>query len=389
MVSQDALSQITRAEIDTQVATARKHGRSIREFLRKAKEMATLDEEIAASCMYCLPRGGKKIEGPSARLAEIVAVAWTNLRSGARVISMDKSFLTAQGFAHDLESNVATTIEVQRRITDSKGRRYNDDMIVVTGNAASSIALRNAVFKIVPKAYWSQVYAAARATAIGDAKTLVSRRQAAVDYFAKMGVSLQQILDVLGRRGLDDVTLDDIAILAGIKTAIKDGDTTIENAFTPKQDAEQKAGLPNGRQSIRPNGNGSKSEDMSEPASVPKKKHRPADRDAFVDELMKEVKASTDDDVREALLNEARAAEQLIGPENLDLITETIAAMRTPAKKEQDPEQLVDRLKNAIRATKDTKKLAELREETQSYGQLIDAKTMEYLLSLIDARLKK
>jgi hypothetical protein len=44
--------------------------------MRRAQEMATLTPEIAASCIYALPRDGKTIEGPSARFAEVMMHAW-------------------------------------------------------------------------------------------------------------------------------------------------------------------------------------------------------------------------------------------------------------------------------------------------------------------------
>ncbi len=104
-------------------------------------------------------------------------------------------------------------------------------MIGVTANAACSIALRNAVLKGIPKAFWKPIYDAARATAIGDAKTLTSKRHVMLDYFGKMGVSNEQIFTFLEVEGAEDITLDDLALLKGTATAIKDGDTTIEQSF--------------------------------------------------------------------------------------------------------------------------------------------------------------
>ncbi len=144
---------LNRSEIDMQVATAHKFPRSIKRFRQEALQMVTLNESVAESCIYALPRSGKTIEGPSARFAEVVASAWGNCRAGARVVSDAGDFITAQGVFHDLERNVAITYEVQRRITDKNNRRFNADMIGVTGNAASSIALRNAILKGVPKAF--------------------------------------------------------------------------------------------------------------------------------------------------------------------------------------------------------------------------------------------
>lgn len=78
---------INRSEIDMQIATAHKFPRSIKRFRQEALAMVTLNEQIAESCIYALPRGNKTIEGPSARFAEVVASAWGNCRAGARVVS--------------------------------------------------------------------------------------------------------------------------------------------------------------------------------------------------------------------------------------------------------------------------------------------------------------
>lgn len=220
-----------RGEVDMQVTTARKYPRSVKRFKEHALSLATLDEDTAASCFYSLARGGKPIEGPSARLAEIVAASWGNIRSQASVVDVDAKFVTAKGTCWDLENNTAVSVEVQRRITGKDGRRFSDDMIVVTSNAACSIALRNAVFKVVPMAMVKPIYDAARQVAIGDVKTLSSRRQKAFDHFGKMGVKAEKILAKLERESIEDVTLDDLAILIGLTTAIKDGDTSIDEAF--------------------------------------------------------------------------------------------------------------------------------------------------------------
>src|SRR5690606_17376874 len=76
VVSGGALSELTRAEIDMQIATAKRYPRSLTQFKESAMEMACLDEETAASMFYVLPRDGKKIEGPSVRLAEVVGSAF-------------------------------------------------------------------------------------------------------------------------------------------------------------------------------------------------------------------------------------------------------------------------------------------------------------------------
>ena len=195
------VSMISRAEIDQQVSTAKKYPRSIKRFVDEATAMVTLNESIAQQCIYALPRDGKVVEGASARFAEIVASAWGNCRAGARVVNESGDFITAQGVFHDLERNVAITYEVQRRITGKNGRRYSADMIGVTGNAASSIALRNAILKGIPKAFWDSLYQKARAVVAGDVKTLANKRAEAIKQFQIYGVTEAQILAKLGREG--------------------------------------------------------------------------------------------------------------------------------------------------------------------------------------------
>ena len=239
-VEGSTVALLNKSEIDMQVATAHKYPRSIKRFRDESLQMVTLNQAVAESCIYALPRGGKTIEGPSARFAEVVASAWGNCRAGARVVSDSGDFITAQGVFHDLERNVAITYEVQRRITDSKGKRYNADMIGVTGNAASSIALRNAILKGVPKAFWDDMYQAARKTVMGDFKTLANRRADAMKAFVALGISEAQVFAKLEVTGIEDIGLEHLVVLRGLITAIKEGDTTPEQAFDAAPAGEAK-----------------------------------------------------------------------------------------------------------------------------------------------------
>lgn len=225
-----ALSAIVRAEIDTQIATARQFPRSIKGAIGNILTLATLDEDTAIECIYALKRSGKPIRGPSIRLAEIIATQWGNNRSGAQVVAIDRvnKVITAEGFFHDLESNSATKSTIQRRISDSKGRIYSDDMLAVTGNAACSIAKRNAVLAGVPKGVWRKAVEAAEQIIRGDVKTLVERRDAAVKAFAHFNISPEQVFTVLEVAGIDDINIDDLVTLRGFYSALRNGETTVE-----------------------------------------------------------------------------------------------------------------------------------------------------------------
>jgi hypothetical protein len=227
---------LTRAEIDTQIATARAWPRSIKRATDDILSLATLDEETAAECMYALPRGGKPIQGPSIRLAEIIQQSWGNCRVAARVVHVDRTekYVEAEGIYHDLETNSATMARVRRRIVDSRGRIYSDDMIIVTGNAACSIAKRNAILGGVPKPVWRRAYEASQQVVSGTIETLTVTRDKSLKAFANFGVKPEQIFIALGVAGLEDVGLDHIPILRGMFSALKNGEATVEEMFSGK-----------------------------------------------------------------------------------------------------------------------------------------------------------
>lgn len=236
-VAESSLSLITKAEIDTQISTAKAFPRSLKMFLDRALSMATISEEVAASCNYALPRGGKSLEGPTVRLAEIVCSSYGNIRAGARVIANDGKTVTAQGICHDLETNYCVTVEVKRRITDKFGKTYNEDMQVVTGNAACAVAYRNAVFKVVPSALVSDIYEKTKEVARGTADTLVKRRDKAIGYLNGLGVKNEQICEVLEIKKVEDIDLDKLETLRGMATLIKNGESTVKDLFDTQKDS--------------------------------------------------------------------------------------------------------------------------------------------------------
>lgn len=235
----ESLAALTRSEIDVQIATAKQYPRNLARVLGNIETLATMDEEVAGSCFYTLRRQGKVIEGASVRMAEIIASSWGNLRVQARIIGNDGKMITAQGVCHDLESNYAVSAEVKRRITDKSGRTFSEDMQVVTGNAACAIAMRNALFKVVPAALVKKVIDKAKKVSLGESMTLETSRAKMLQYFKTIGVEEKQILDYLSIEKVDEIDIDMVIELRGLANAIKEGTTTAKEAFTPKVDEEK------------------------------------------------------------------------------------------------------------------------------------------------------
>ena len=232
-----ALEAVNRAEIDMQVATAKRFPRDVKRACQRALEMATSSEDVAADCFYVLKRKDartgetKTIEGPSIRLAEIFASCWGNLAYGFRSIADDGRAVIVEGVCVDYETNVRVTKQARRNVLDRNGRRFGEDLVTVTTMAAGSIACRNAVFGVIPGVYVDRVLEAARSRAVGDQRTLGVRRDKAIGYFKKLGVEEARILAALGRATLADVTGDDVVTLRGLATAIREGDAKLEETF--------------------------------------------------------------------------------------------------------------------------------------------------------------
>jgi hypothetical protein len=227
-----AIALLNRSEVEAQLDAAHKYPRKVSLFLKEAMALATITREVAESCIYSLPRGGKMVTGPSVRLAEIAASAYRNLHVAARVVDAEDKEVVSQGVTWDLERNVRVTVEARRRITKKDGSRFDDDMITVTGNAAASIALRNAIFRVIPRAYIDVVYAEARRVAVGDARTLADRRLAVLANFEKLGVVKERVLAKVGKTAVEDVGLDELEVLIGLGTAIRNKDMTIDDVFS-------------------------------------------------------------------------------------------------------------------------------------------------------------
>lgn len=228
---------VERASVDSQVATAKMYPRNIKRSVDNSIVMATMDSETAQSCGYALPRGGKPITGPSVHLAKIIVSNWGNMRTETKVVQITDTQVISRGTAWDLETNVASAFEVRRNILDKHGKRYNEDMITVTGNAASSIAYRNAVFSVIPKAITDKVYKAAQRAITGDLsdeEKLIKRRTGAIKFFTdEYGITEEEVVKLCGKQTVNQIKADEIALLLGMAQSLKDGDTTVDDLLAP------------------------------------------------------------------------------------------------------------------------------------------------------------
>ena len=249
VIDSGALDTITRAEFESKIDIAKRYPRDLAKIKKNILIYATADEETAAGCFYSKPvdNKGTLAEGPSIRLAEMIAATYGNIQYGARVIEMSEKWVTVQGAAFDLENNISFTTEIKRSIWSSKankgkGARYGQNMIETTTKAAAAIAIRDSIYKVVPLGIFrKEMDKIQKFAAGGDTKVSIPERAVkAVEYFTKLGVSETQVFQVVKVTKYEEFTESKLIQLTGLRTAIKDNEITLKEAFnTPQQQAKE------------------------------------------------------------------------------------------------------------------------------------------------------
>ena len=146
------------------------------------------------------------------------------------------SFYAVQGedwALYPANGHIFTNGEITRAgdITDRNGKTYSEDMQVVTGNAASAIAFRNAVLKVVPKAVTKRVINEIKEVALGKSIDLETRRQRMVQYFTQIGVTQSELLTYCGVNSIEQIDANLVFELRGLANAIKEGTTSVQETF--------------------------------------------------------------------------------------------------------------------------------------------------------------
>lgn len=256
----NAIEMMERASIDIQIATAHQYPRftkqngGYRAFLSDCIDMACSDDATAESCIYRRPVGkdyntGEQTyaEGESIRFAEIVASRYGNLRIKASVIENTERYVKVMGMGHDLESNYAVQVEVVESTVKKNGQPFDERMRLVVLKAALAKAKRDATFQVVPKAICKPIIAAVRNVIAGNQRPLTERRAAVAQWLSKLSIDNNRVFTALGVSGLEEIGNEQLEILTGLRTAIKEGDVTLDEAFpalttpppAPKKEAKQ------------------------------------------------------------------------------------------------------------------------------------------------------
>jgi hypothetical protein len=165
--------------------------------------------------------------------ARIVAYSWGNGTALSRVVGADKANVHLQGVFHDLQTNLRIGVEmdwpVQAPHNDTPERWA--DQINLAKRAGAAVALRTAIFNVIPQVLFSDIAEEAKKIAVGEGKTFLESRNNAITALKAMGISQEMIYRALNVGGLESISTDDLIWLHAIMTSIKDGAMTIGEIF--------------------------------------------------------------------------------------------------------------------------------------------------------------
>lgn len=198
---------------------------------------------LAQTAVYRYPRGGQSVEGPSIRLAEVLAQNWGNLAFGIKELEQRPGESVAMAYAWDLETNVREekvfTVPHTRKARGKiqKLEDPRDIYELVANNGARR--LRACILGIIPGDIVEKAVEECNRTLTGNNKEpLKDRIAVALNAFKdKYKVTQEQIEKRMGYN-VSAFTERDYADLIKIFTSIKDGMSKVEDWF-PKEEVKE------------------------------------------------------------------------------------------------------------------------------------------------------
>lgn len=238
--------------LDVMLDVARRSPRNLEVVLNAAKQEIMIVPELAKRCYYSIPFSDKNsdskkmVEGPSIKLANIVARLFKNMVVSGRIVEEDPTRIKVEGLCFDLENNVLRTAPISVSKTYVKKDRggvafFPADQLNRQVQAGISKGVRNAVFNVVPVWLVDQCFQFAKQLVVNppqikgatkpvksvqeriqDARTLFKREYKVTD--EEMSKFLVEHFE-----GQDDNSV--LAGLIGLDTALQENQTTVDAAF--------------------------------------------------------------------------------------------------------------------------------------------------------------
>jgi hypothetical protein len=235
------------AQVQAQVMMAKQFPRNQIEARSNILE-ACKRIRLAETAIYSYPRGGSRVEGPSIRLAEMIAQYWGNIDCG--IIELEtkpevggkpgESLVTA--FCVDYQTNARRQITFTIPHVRSKrggNKNLNDprDVYEMVANMATR-RLRACILAIIPGDIIEEAVEQCNKTLRGASdKPLIDRVKDMTEAFKKLGVSQQNLEEHLGHK-MEACLETEIVQLRKIYKSLQDGMSKPEDWFQSATDAK-------------------------------------------------------------------------------------------------------------------------------------------------------
>ena len=256
-----AVAAHAKAAIEARYAVALHRRRDV-DDVRVAKECSR--PGFARVAKYSVPRGGKRISGPSIRLAEAAIRIMGNIQIETPTLYDDPSRQIVRIEATDLETNASYALDlviektVERkvlragqvalgeRINSSNERVYlveaTEDDFAVKKGAQVSKAIRTLGLRLLPGDLLDEAMAQVDATLHNEAaKDPDAERKAIADGFAKANVAPSHLKAFLGHE-LSQCSPAELVDLRALLRALLDGQTTWAEVLAEQNAASDQAG---------------------------------------------------------------------------------------------------------------------------------------------------
>lgn len=192
-------------------------------------------KSLALIASYEYPRGGKKVTGPSIRLAEVIAQNWGNMTYGVAELEQKAGESICMAYAWDLETNVRSekifTVKHERKA--NKTIQKLDDPRDIYELVANMGARREraCILAVIPKDVVDSAVEECDKTLAGkNTEPIIDRLKKMFDAFKAFGVTREMIEKKIGVK-IDSFTEKDVIALIKVYNSLKDGIGKREDFF--------------------------------------------------------------------------------------------------------------------------------------------------------------
>ncbi|MDA1747691.1 hypothetical protein OWP16_01360 [Bacillus paranthracis] len=203
---------------------------------------------VAENAVYQYPKGGQKVQGPSIRLAEVIARNWGNIDYGIIELDQKNGESSMMAYAWDLETNTRQTkifTVKHERTAKGKTNKLTDsrDVYEHTANMGTR-RMRACILGIIPGDIVDAAVQKCNDTLVnGQKEPLEDRLRTALDAFKKEFGVTKEMIEEHFKYNIDSFTEHDYVKLGQIFTSLNDGVGKKEDFFDTKKTSPNKSKL--------------------------------------------------------------------------------------------------------------------------------------------------